>query len=57
MRAAIGVHEKLLTKRAKQISAGKTDRAAAAAVEVAQAAAAAGQKVTARPNPNSSLKT
>ena len=57
MRAAIGVHEKLLTKRAKQISAGKTDRAAAAAVEVAQAAAAAGQKVTARPHPNSSLKT
>ena len=44
VRAATGVHEKLLTKRAKQLSAGKTDRAAAAAVEVAQAAVAAGQK-------------
>ena len=44
VRAAIGAHEKLLTKRAKQLSAGQTDRAAAAAVEVAEAAAAAGQK-------------
>ena len=44
LRSAIGVHEKLLLKRAKQLSAGQTDRAAAAAVEVAEAAAAAGQK-------------
>jgi hypothetical protein len=44
VRSAIGAHEKLLTKRAKQLSAGQTDRAAAAAVEVAEAAAAAGQK-------------
>ena len=43
LRSAIGVHEKLLLKRAKQLSAGQTDRAAAAAVEVAEAAAAAGQ--------------
>ena len=44
LRAAIGAHEKLLLKRAKQLSAGQTDRAAAAAVELAEAAAAAGQR-------------